>query len=116
MIDTFFSGRNGSFDTSKTSHLDHPVRTLDVAKRLLDYGIHAPTVYFPLTVEECMLIEPTETESKQMLDHFVTVMKQIAQEAEETPELITSAPHHTPITRLDEARAARRPDLRWRAR
>ncbi len=97
-----------------TSHLEHPVRTLDVAKRLLDYGIHAPTVYFPLTVDECMLIEPTETESKQMLDHFVEVMKKIAQEAEETPELITSAPHKTPITRLDEARAARRPDLRWR--
>lgn len=97
-----------------SSHLEHPVRTLDVAKRLLDYGIHAPTVYFPLTVDECMLIEPTETESKQMLDHFVAVMKKIAQEAEETPELITSAPHKTPITRLDEARAARRPDLRWR--
>lgn len=99
---------------NKTSHLDHPVRTLDVAKRLLDYGIHAPTIYFPLTVEECMLIEPTETESKQMLDHFVAVMKQIAQEAEETPEMVTSAPHHAPITRLDEASAARRPDLRWR--
>lgn len=97
-----------------TSHLEHPVRTLDVAKRLLDYGIHAPTVYFPLTVDECMLIEPTETESKQMLDHFVAVMKKIAKEAEETPELITSAPHKTPITRLDEAQAARRPDLRWR--
>ncbi len=99
----------------KTSHLDHPVRTLDVAKRLLDYGIHAPTVYFPLTVEECMLIEPTETESKRTLDRFVAVMKQIAQEVEEQPELVTSAPHLTPLGRLDEARAARQPDLRWRA-
>lgn len=97
----------------KTSHLPHPVRTLDVAKRLLDYGIHAPTVYFPLTVEECMLIEPTETESKRTLDRFVEVMKQIAQEAVETPELVTTAPHHAPLTRLDEARAARQPDLRW---
>lgn len=97
----------------KTGHLPHPVRTLDVAKRLLDYGIHAPTVYFPLTVEECMLIEPTETESKRTLDRFVAVMKQIAQEAEETPEIVTNAPHHAPLTRLDEARAARQPDLRW---
>ncbi|HEX8684067.1 MAG TPA: aminomethyl-transferring glycine dehydrogenase subunit GcvPB [Ardenticatenaceae bacterium] len=98
----------------KTSGLDHPVRTLDVAKRLLDYGIHAPTVYFPLTVDECMLIEPTETESKRTLDRFIEVMKTIAQEAEERPELVTTAPHTTPITRLDEARAARQPDLRWR--
>lgn len=98
----------------ETSHLKHPVRTTDVAKRLLDYGIHAPTVYFPLTVEECMLIEPTETESKQTLDRFVEVMKQIAKEAIEDPELVTKAPHLAPRTRLDEVRAARKPDLRWR--
>ncbi|MBA3530663.1 MAG: aminomethyl-transferring glycine dehydrogenase subunit GcvPB [Ardenticatenales bacterium] len=98
----------------KTSHLAHPVRTLDVAKRLLDYGIHAPTVYFPLTVEECMLIEPTETESKRTLDRFVEVMTRIAEEAEEQPELVTEAPHNTPLRRLDEVRAARHPDLRWR--
>jgi glycine dehydrogenase subunit 2 len=97
----------------QTSHLDHPVRTLDVAKRLLDYGIHAPTVYFPLTVEECMLIEPTETESKATLDRFTDIMKQIAKEAIETPELVTTAPHHAPRTRLDEVLAARRPNLRW---
>ncbi|MDQ4078940.1 MAG: aminomethyl-transferring glycine dehydrogenase subunit GcvPB [Chloroflexota bacterium] len=97
----------------KTSHLEHPVRTLDVAKRLLDYGIHAPTIYFPLTVDECMLIEPTETESKRTLDRFVEVMECIAREAEEEPELVTSAPHNAPLTRLDEARAARQPDLRW---
>ncbi len=98
----------------QTSDQPHPVRTLDVAKRLLDYGIHAPTIYFPLTVEECMLIEPTETESKRTLDRFVEVMKQIAEEAVTTPELVTSAPHNAPLTRLDEARAARQPDLRWR--
>jgi glycine dehydrogenase subunit 2 len=100
----------------RTSHLDHPVRTLDVAKRLLDFGIHAPTIYFPLTVEECMLIEPTETESRQTLDRFVEVMKIIAHEAVETPEVVTGAPHRTPLTRLDEVRAARQPDLRWRKR
>ncbi len=98
----------------QTSHLDHPVRTLDVAKRLLDYGIHAPTIYFPITVDECMLIEPTETESKRTLDRFVEVMKKIADEALETPELVTTAPHHAPLTRLDEVRDARQPDLRWR--
>jgi glycine dehydrogenase subunit 2 len=98
----------------QTSDRDHPVRTLDVAKRLLDYGIHSPTIYFPLIVEECMLIEPTETESIATLDRFVDVMKQIAREAVEEPDLVTTAPHNTPLSRLDEARAARQPDLRWR--
>jgi len=91
------------------------VRTLDIAKRLLDYGIHAPTVYFPLTVEECMLIEPTETESKRSLDRFVAVMQKIAHEAVEEAALVKGAPHNAPVTRLDEAQAARSPDLRWRA-
>lgn len=90
------------------------VRTLDIAKRLLDYGIHAPTVYFPLIVEEAMMIEPTETESKETLDYFVEVMQKIAQEAEANPELVTSAPHETVVGRLDEAYAARHPDLRWK--
>jgi glycine dehydrogenase subunit 2 len=100
--------------TSKWLKEQTGVRTLDVAKRLLDYGIHAPTVYFPLTVEECMLIEPTETESVRTLDRFVEVMKQIAQEAIETPDIVKEAPHLAPLTRLDEVRAARQPDLRWR--
>lgn len=83
------------------------VRTLDIAKRLLDYGFYAPTVYFPLIVEEAMMIEPTETESKQMLDEFIEVMLKIAEEVVETPELVIEAPHNKPVRRLDEVRAAR---------
>ncbi len=90
------------------------IRALDVAKRLIDYGIHPPTMYFPLIVDEALMIEPTETESKETLDHFIEVMKTIAKEAVEDPDLLRDAPHNTPNTRLDEARAARRPDLRWR--
>ncbi len=89
----------------------HGVRTLDIAKRLLDFGFHAPTVYFPLIVPEALMIEPTETESKETLDRFVTTMKQIAREAEENPELLTSAPHDTPVRRLDEVTANRHPVL-----
>lgn len=87
------------------------VRTLDVAKRLLDFGYHPPTVYFPLTVEECLMIEPTETESKETLDGFIDTMIQIVKEAQETPEVVLNAPHTTEITRLDEAQAARKPVL-----
>ena len=93
---------------------EHGVRAMDVAKRLIDYGIHPPTMYFPLVVEEALMIEPTETESKETLDYFIEVMKQIAAEAAEDPDMLHEAPHNTPNTRLDEARAARRPDLRWR--
>ena len=93
---------------------DYGVTALDVAKRLIDYGIHPPTMYFPLIVDEALMIEPTETESLETLDRFVEVMKAIAREAREDPELLHSAPHDTPNTRLDEARAARQPDLRWR--
>ena len=92
----------------------HGVSALDVAKRLIDYGIHPPTMYFPLIVDEALMIEPTETESKETLDYFIAVMKAIAEEAKDTPELLHDAPHDTPNARLDEARAARRPDLRWR--
>ena len=92
----------------------HGVSALDVAKRLIDYGIHPPTMYFPLIVEEALMIEPTETESKETLDYFIDVMKSIAQEAAESPDLLHEAPHDTPNTRLDEANAARRPNLRWR--
>ena len=91
------------------------VRTLDIAKRLLDHGFHAPTIYFPLTVEEAMLIEPTETESLETLDAFADALIAIAREAETSPESVTSAPHATPVRRLDEAGAARNPNLRWRA-
>ncbi|MGK2940730.1 MAG: aminomethyl-transferring glycine dehydrogenase subunit GcvPB [Immundisolibacter sp.] len=90
------------------------VSALDVAKRLLDYGYHAPTVYFPLLVPECLLIEPTETEALDMLDGFVTALIGIAQEAREQPELLHGAPHTLPVQRLDEVRAARQPDLAWR--
>jgi glycine dehydrogenase subunit 2 len=90
------------------------VRTLDVAKRLIDKGFHPPTVYFPLTVEEGMLIEPTETESLETLDAFVAAMLEIADEARETPEVVKDAPHSAPVRRLDEATAARQPNLRWR--
>lgn len=89
------------------------VRTTDIAKRLLDYGYHAPTVYFPLIVDEAIMIEPTETEPKSTLDEFIEAMRAIAQEAKDNPENLTSAPHHTPVTRLDESRAARQPILRW---
>ena len=90
------------------------IKTLDVAKRLIDYGIHPPTVYFPLVVAGAMMIEPTESESKETLDLFVAAMQAIAKEAQERPELLQSAPSNTRLGRLDEARAARKPVLRWR--
>ena len=90
------------------------VRTLDIAKRLIDYGYHPPTIYFPLIVDEGMLIEPTETESIETLEAFAAALIAIAGEADATPELVTGAPHTAPVRRLDEARAARQPDLRWR--
>jgi len=92
------------------------VRTVDIAKRLLDYGLHPPTIYFPLIVDEALMIEPTETESKQTLDAFIEAMKEIARDVEENPEILHTAPHNTPVRRLDDARAARNPDLRWRMR
>ena len=85
----------------------------DIAKRLLDYGYHPPTIYFPLVVHGALMIEPTETETPETLDEFVEAMIAIAQEAQENPELVKSAPHTTPVARLDEARAARKPVLRW---
>jgi glycine dehydrogenase subunit 2 len=90
------------------------VRTLDIAKRLIDHGFHPPTIYFPLTVEEGMLIEPTETESVETLDAFADALIAIAHEAESDPEMVKSAPHTAPVGRLDEATAARHPNLRWR--
>lgn len=90
------------------------IRALDIAKRLLDYGYHPPTIYFPLIVDEAMMIEPTETESKETLDGFVETMLAIAVEAATDPEQIRSAPHHTVVGRLDEAAAARKPVTRWK--
>jgi glycine dehydrogenase subunit 2 len=87
------------------------VSAMDIAKRLLDYGFHAPTVYFPLIVRESMMIEPTETESRATMDAFASAMRQIVAES---PELLHDAPHETPISRPDEVAAARKPVLRWR--
>jgi len=91
------------------------VRALDIAKRLLDFGMHAPTIYFPLIVHEAMMIEPTETETVETLDRFVEVMKQIAHEAETDPDLLHNAPTTTPVRRLDEALASRKPNVRYNA-
>jgi glycine dehydrogenase subunit 2 len=91
----------------------HGIRTLDIAKRLIDYNIHPPTIYFPLIVEEGLLIEPTESESKRTLDTFAATLRHIAQEAAEDPELLTRAPHHSPVRRLDEVTAARKPVIHW---
>jgi glycine dehydrogenase subunit 2 len=88
-----------------------PARALDIAKRLMDYGFHPPTNYFPLTVHEALMIEPTETEGKPMLDAFIRTMHDIAREARDNPELLRSAPHMTPTGRLDEVKAAREPIL-----
>ena len=90
------------------------VQALDIAKRLMDYGFHPPTVYFPLIVPHALMIEPTETESQETLDSFVEALLAIAQEARTDPQLLKAAPHHAPVTRLDEVRAARHPDLKWK--
>jgi len=89
------------------------VRAMDISKRLMDFGLHPPTNYFPLIVPEALMIEPTETESKQTLDEFIDVMIQIAQEAKENPEIVKSAPHHTVVSRLDETHAVKHLDLRY---
>ncbi|HEY6526840.1 MAG TPA: aminomethyl-transferring glycine dehydrogenase subunit GcvPB [Solirubrobacteraceae bacterium] len=93
---------------------DLKIRTLDLAKRLLDHGVHPPTVYFPLLVDEALLIEPTETETKETLDGFAQILVEILREAAEDPEIARTAPHTTPVRRLDEAAAARRPVVRQR--
>lgn len=91
------------------------VRTMDIAKRLMDFGFHPPTVYFPLIVPEALMIEPTETESLETLDAFADAMLQIAEEARTNPEVLHEAPHGTPVKRLDDVRAAREPRLCWRS-
>ena len=90
------------------------ISAMDVAKRLLDKGCHPPTTYFPMLVPECLLIEPTETESKETLDGFVAALKEIRDEAYATPELVKGAPHTMPVRRLDDVKAARELDLTWK--
>ncbi|MBI3014695.1 MAG: aminomethyl-transferring glycine dehydrogenase subunit GcvPB [Candidatus Tectomicrobia bacterium] len=92
----------------------HDVHALEIAKRLIDYGFHPPTMYFPLIVKGALMIEPTETESKETLDRFIEAMKAIAREAEESPELVRQAPHTTRVSKPDETQAARHPVLRWK--
>jgi glycine dehydrogenase subunit 2 len=104
------------FVLSAVEGLDAGVRALDIAKRLLDHGVYAPTVYFPLIVREALMIEPTETESKETLDEFVNALERILAEIAETPDIVLSAPHTTPVGRLDEVTAAREPHLTWHAR
>jgi glycine dehydrogenase subunit 2 len=88
------------------------IKTLDLAKRLLDHGYHPPTVYFPLVVDEALLVEPTETETRETLDAFAEAVAEILREAREDPTIAREAPHDTPVRRLDEAGAAKRPVLR----
>jgi glycine dehydrogenase subunit 2 len=99
--------------TDRKLEAETGVKTLDLAKRLIDYGFHPPTVYFPLVVRGALMVEPTETESKQTLDAFIAAMEAIKEEATSNPELVKGAPHLTHWRRLDEARAARKPKLRW---
>jgi glycine dehydrogenase subunit 2 len=94
---------------------DFGTTAMDFAKRLLDYGFHAPTTYFPLMVPECLLIEPTETESREELDAFVEAMVAIRREAQETPEKLKAAPYTMPVRRLDDVRAAKHLDVAWTA-
>ncbi|PJA61144.1 MAG: glycine dehydrogenase (aminomethyl-transferring), partial [bacterium (Candidatus Ratteibacteria) CG_4_9_14_3_um_filter_41_21] len=103
------------FVLSANKQKEKGVRALDIAKRLLDFGFHPPTIYFPLIVEEAMMIEPTETESKETLDKFMEAMIKIAKEAEENPDTVKNAPHNLPISRLDEVKAARELKLRFPA-
>ena len=92
------------------------VKTLDIAKRLLDYGFHAPTIYFPLIVKEALMIEPTESESKETLEKFSETLLKIAEEAESNPDLLHDAPHSTPVRRLNELKANKELDVCWRDR
>ena len=99
--------------TARRQQREHGIKALDIAKRLMDFGYHPPTIYFPLIVPEALMIEPTETESKETLDKFIDAMRQIARDVEENPEIVKSAPHDTPVRKLDEATAARQPCLCW---
>lgn len=100
------------FVVQADNYLDKGVRALDIAKRMLDYGVYAPTIYFPLIIKECMLIEPTESESKATLDEFIEILKKIIQEINQDPEIVRQAPHEQVVSRLDEVRAAKQPILK----
>jgi glycine dehydrogenase subunit 2 len=100
--------------SAKAIRVQSGVRMLDIAKRLIDHGFHPPTIYFPLIIEEGMLVEPTETESIDTLDAFADALIAIAAEARSDPETVRGAPYTAPVRRLDEAGAARHPDLHWR--
>jgi glycine cleavage system P protein (glycine dehydrogenase) subunit 2 len=116
-FDAAYPARRASHEliiTLKRQARELGVTTMDFAKRLLDYGMHAPTTYFPLLVPECLLIEPTETESKGALDAFVAAMSEILTEAAKEPERVTGAPHTMPVRRLDDVRAAKQLDLTWK--
>jgi len=102
------------FVISAQKQKERGVSALDIAKRLLDFGFHPPTIYFPLIVKEAMMIEPTETESRETLDEFIDAMRKIANEAEQKPEKVKNAPYTTPVLRLDEVKAARNLVLRWK--
>jgi glycine dehydrogenase subunit 2 len=109
-------GRRASHEfiiTLKNEAREYHVSAMDFAKRLLDLGYHAPTTYFPLLVPECLLIEPTETESKEVLDGFMDALEQIRNEAENEPEILKAAPQTLPVKRLDEVRAAKQLDLAY---
>jgi len=99
--------------SARTLKREHGASALDVAKRLMDYGFHPPTIYFPLIVAEALMIEPTETEPKETLDAFCDAMLAIAREAAESPELLKEAPHHRPVRRLDEVKAAKRAVVKY---
>ncbi len=117
-FDAAYPSRRASHEfilTLKKQAKRYGVNTMDFAKRMLDYGVHAPTTYFPLLVPECLLIEPTETESLEELDNFVEILETILHEAETEPDKVTGAPHRLPVRRLDDVRAARELDLRWQA-
>ena len=115
-FDIAFDGRRASHEfivTLKRQKQELTLTAADVAKRLLDYGFHAPTVYFPLLVPECLLIEPTETEDRETLDAFVEAMVAIWEEARQDIERVKAAPWNLPVRRLDETRAARQLDVRY---
>jgi glycine dehydrogenase subunit 2 len=99
---------------SDKKQVDLGVSNMDIAKRLMDYGFHPPTISFPLSVHGALMIEPTETEGKPVLDAFVSAMREIARECAEDPELVRTAPHTTPVKRVDEVGAARNLILRWK--
>jgi glycine dehydrogenase subunit 2 len=99
--------------SARTLKREHGVTALDVAKRLMDFGIHPPTIYFPLVVQEALMIEPTETETKERLDEFVAAMRSIAEEAAADPETLKQAPLGRPVRRLDEVKAAKEPVVRY---